>query len=142
MLVDLLGLAIFAKESSKDSHSAHPDHLLWHTGIASTPPLTDTHVSTLALGERVLPYPSARVNHRGLTNDVAILGKLADSLACYGTFILVLYYWGGMFSWMHANNVDEGEYVREFAIEISLDSLGSNQTFLLPHFKTLAARRF
>merc|ERR1719213_28073 len=31
---------------------------------------------------------------------------------------------------------------RELAMEISLDSLGSSQTFLWPHFSTAAARRF
>ena len=31
---------------------------------------------------------------------------------------------------------------REFALLISVDSLGSNQTFFFPHFSTLAARRF
>lgn len=36
----------------------------------------------------------------------------------------------------------EMERLRELAIEISLDSLGSSHTFPLPHLRTLAASRF
>lgn len=82
MLVDLLGLTVLAEESPEHTHTPDPDDLLGHTGIAGTPPLTGTHVPTLALGNEVLPHASTRVHHRGLPDDETILNELADGLAC------------------------------------------------------------
>lgn len=82
MLVDLLGLTVLAEKPPEHTHAPDPDDLLGHTGVTGTPPLTDTHVPTLALGQEILPYASARVHHGGLSDDVAILDELTDSLAC------------------------------------------------------------
>jgi hypothetical protein len=119
VLVDLLGLTVLAEKPPEHTHPPDPDDLLRHTGIASTPPLTDTHVPTLALGNKVLPHAGTRVHRRGLPDDVAILDELADSLA---------YREKGRVRIWDCEEKIVGD-VREFAIEISLTSLGSSQIF-------------
>jgi hypothetical protein len=79
------------------------------------------------------------VHHGGLSDDVTILDELTDGLACK----LIPTLENGSTSRDLRNGIfGESKNVREFAIEISLTSLGSSQIFFWPHFITLAARRF
>jgi hypothetical protein len=69
------------------------------------------------------------VNNWWFLDDKTILHQFADILACRRE---------------HQNQSWDicRKYSRELAIEISLTSFGSSQIFLLPHLRTLAAKRF
>ncbi len=82
MLVNLLSLTVLAKKSAQNSHAAHPQHLLGHTGITSTFSLTRTHVPSLALSQELLPASSSGVHLRGLLDEITILDKLTNGLTC------------------------------------------------------------
>lgn len=81
VLVNLLGLPVFAEEPSEDTHTTHPDDLLWHTGVGGTLPLSGTAVTTLPLGQKTSTGAGPGVHDLRLLNDQTILDQLADVLA-------------------------------------------------------------
>jgi hypothetical protein len=91
----------------------------------------------LALGEVTTADARARVNRRGLFKDEVGLDQLADSLTCERASE----FWRGKTA---SYDIEGRRWVaaRELVMEMSLISLGSNQTFFLPQPRTAAARRF
>ena len=46
LLVDLLGITISLEEATEDAESAHPQDLLWHTGVSGTLSLSSANMTT------------------------------------------------------------------------------------------------
>ena len=80
VVVDLFCLSVFSKQSSKDSHTPHPDDLLRHTCIGGTLPLTITTVSSLLSGFICLTNTSTTMDNLWLLDDQAIFDKFSDIL--------------------------------------------------------------
>ena len=85
MAIDLLGFAVAFQESPEDAHAADPHQLLRHTSIGRTFPLTESAVSALAAGFRVLADAGARVHSLRFLDDQTVLDQLADVLPCKPT---------------------------------------------------------
>lgn len=84
VLVDLLSLAVLAKETTQDTLSSHPEDLERHTSVAGTLSLTKASVATLGLGSHEALMSSLGVDSiRSLDNE-AILDQLADVLSAVG----------------------------------------------------------
>jgi hypothetical protein len=82
MLVNFLGLAVLAEETTENAHAADPDDLLGEASLAGTSSLTSASVSTLSLGLETLVNTSTGVDGVGLLDDVTILDQLAEVLTC------------------------------------------------------------
>jgi hypothetical protein len=80
VLVDFASLSVLAKETTEDTHAAHPKDLTGHTGISSTLTLTVTHVATSTLSSSMLANTETGVGNLGLADDQTILDKLANVL--------------------------------------------------------------
>src|SRR5689334_13611918 len=85
VLVDLLGLAVLAQQTTEDAHATDPQNLLWHASITRTLPLTNTSVATETLSSETTVDTGAGVDGVGLADDETILNKLADVVACVRT---------------------------------------------------------
>jgi len=84
VLVDLVGISVLLEKTTEDAHAADPQNLAGHTGILGTSSLTETGVSTKALGLESLAGSVARVDNWRLTDDETVLDELADVLARVG----------------------------------------------------------
>ena len=82
MLVDLLGFPVALEESPEHPHTAHPDDLLWHTGVGGTLPLSSSSMTPLPASNGVLPASGTGVHSYGFSDDQTILNQLADVLPC------------------------------------------------------------
>jgi hypothetical protein len=82
VLVNLARRTVFDKETTEDTHTAHPKDLRRHTGIGSTLSFTVPSVTagTACLGEST--GPAARVHSVGLLDDEPVRNQLANGLAC------------------------------------------------------------
>uniref|UniRef100_A0A8C4Y7A9 Uncharacterized protein n=1 Tax=Gopherus evgoodei TaxID=1825980 RepID=A0A8C4Y7A9_9SAUR len=74
MAVDLLGLPVSAKQTSQNSHSPHPGHLL------GQPSLTNAHVPALSAGQGVFPASGTGVNSHRLADYQTIFDQFPDLL--------------------------------------------------------------
>merc|ERR1719261_415890 len=54
MLVNLLLLTVLSEQPSQYTQTTHPEHLCWHPCFACSTALASTHVTTLALGLKIL----------------------------------------------------------------------------------------
>ncbi len=89
VLVDLVGLAELAKNTTKDALATDPENLLGHASLASTAALAKAGVTTLALGEEVLADARTRMHSDGLLDDQTVIHQLADRTTRVGKSNLV-----------------------------------------------------
>ena len=89
MLVDLVGISVLLEKTTEDAHAADPQDLSGHTGVLGTSSLTETGVSTKALGLESLAGSIARVDNWRLTDDETVLDEFADVLACLRENMLI-----------------------------------------------------
>ena len=80
--VDLLGRAVGLEEAAEDALAADPHDLGGETRGGATTALTVAGVAALGLGLSAAVHAEARVHDVGLADNVAVLDKLADALAC------------------------------------------------------------
>ena len=80
MLVDLLGLPVFAQQVPQDTHATDPQDLGGHTSVGCSLALAMAHVTTLATGQGILADSSAGVHLDRLADNETILDQLADIL--------------------------------------------------------------
>merc|ERR1739841_66978 len=78
VLVDLLAVAVLLEETTEDTETAQPDHLLGKACTLATLALTSAGVTALALGNKFLPDAVPGVDLGRLLDDEAILGELPD----------------------------------------------------------------
>ena len=91
MLVNLLIIPVGLEETSEDALASNPDHLLWHTGVGRTLPLTSASVATLATCQLVLANASSRVHGLWLADDKTVLDQFANVLPCYSNHRMLEY---------------------------------------------------
>ena len=131
MTINFLCLPVAFKKAPQDSHTADPQQLLRHTRISSTFPLTKPTVTPFTAGLGVLANAGAWVDGHGLLDDQTILDQLTDVLPWVTVICQNLHTTRSL-------NQD----LLELALAISLTSLGSSQTFRLPHDITEDASLF
>ena len=78
--VDFLGFPVFFKETTQHPHTSHPDHLLRHTGVGCTLPLSGACVATLPASKSVLADASPGVHGYGFADNKTILDQFPDVL--------------------------------------------------------------
>ena len=82
VLVDLVGISVLLEKTTENAHAADPQNLAGHTGVLGTSSLTETGVSTKALGLESLASSVTGVDNWRLADDETILNELANILAC------------------------------------------------------------
>jgi len=130
MAVNLLRFSVFTKETTQNPHPSHPNNFLWHTSIGSSLPLTITTVASLSFSSKGPFHSWTWVYCMWLLYYQSIFNQFLNILTwimIYPNLVHVIFL---------------NEHLREFALAISVVSLGSSQTFFLPHFSTLAANLF
>merc|ERR1711959_404576 len=93
VLVDLLAVAVLLEETTEDTETAQPDHLLGKACTLATLALTSAGVTALALGNKFLPDAVPGVDLGRLLDDEAILGELPDIKPGVGHGDLVDFIW-------------------------------------------------
>jgi len=73
VFVDLLRTAVLSEHASEDTHSAHPQHLRWHTCFTGTVAFTRSRVSALEFCGMELAYAGTRVYSNRLAEDETVL---------------------------------------------------------------------
>jgi hypothetical protein len=84
VLINLARLSVLAEEATKDTLTAHPEHLGRHTGISGTLTLTSAGVTTLALSRKEVESARARVDGSGLDDNATVLDEFLDMCARVG----------------------------------------------------------
>jgi len=80
VLVNLLGLLVSLKESSKDSLATHPQDFDGHASVGSTLPLSWASVPSFPSCDDILTHTVSGVDHHWLADNQTILNELADVL--------------------------------------------------------------
>jgi hypothetical protein len=76
MLVDFARLSVLPQQPPQDTLTPHPEHLRWHARLGRSLSLTRAGVPPLPLRRQQCARASARVDGRGLDDDVALLDQL------------------------------------------------------------------
>ena len=84
MAVNLLGFTVSPEEAAQDPHSSHPGHLLGHSGIGSTLPLSYAHMPALPSSQSVFPASSPGMDSHRLPDDQPIFDQLPYLLTGVG----------------------------------------------------------
>ena len=84
MAVNLLGFTVSPEEAAQDPHSSHPGHLLGHSGIGSTLPLSYAHMPALPSSQSVFPASSPGMHSHRLPDDQPIFDQLPYLLTGVG----------------------------------------------------------
>jgi hypothetical protein len=81
-LGDLLGLAVLSEQASENALSPHPEHLLGHSRVLGTLPLTEAGVAALSLGLVDSLDAGSGVHVHLALHDDAVLQQLPDVFSC------------------------------------------------------------
>ena len=137
VLIDLVSSSVLDKKTSEDSEASHPENLAAITGesvkswaATNQNILRESFCSYLGILASFVPF--LLPNPRCLPILLAAFSSRARALECMATGLRM----------MSPSLTSFRIVCREFALEISLTSLGSSQILRLPQPTTDAARRF
>jgi len=120
VLVDLLGLTVLVEETAEHTDAADPNDLGGHTGIGRTLALTSAAVATLIIEFFLFKKKKAEVNTQKKKSTLRLLSMWARmrERECEAEGFLMI----------RPSLMSLRTFLRELALAIWVDSLGSIQT--------------